>query len=193
MLIGAHCVINSPKPEADLAFFRDVLKLPSIDDGGYVIFGLPPAEVSVHQSEGNGHALFLMCDDIHAFLTEMQKRKIDCGPAQDQGWGVLTEVTLPSGGSSTFTSRGTSVRNRRDLPLHLALERVSTSPTATGWSVPVHDDHVLFEFLIIEGAQAGSQRVRMRDSDEGQRSDPRRAQPFAETPAHGSSARSLRA
>ena len=98
MLIGAHCVISSPKPEADLAFFRDVLKLPSIDDGGYVILGLPPAEVSVHQSEGTGHALFLMCDDIHAFLTEMQKRKIDCGPVQDQGWGVLTEVTLPSGG-----------------------------------------------------------------------------------------------
>jgi len=98
MLIGAHCVISSPKPEADLAFFRDVLKLPSIDDGGYVIFGLPPAEVSVHESQGAGHALFLMCDDIHAFLTEMHKHKIDCGPVQDQGWGVLTEVTLPSGG-----------------------------------------------------------------------------------------------
>src|SRR5215813_8073993 len=88
MLIGAHCVISSPKPEADLAFFRDVLKLPSIDDGGYVIFGLPPAEVSVHESEGAGHALFLMCDDIHAFLTEMHKHKIDCGPVQDQGWGA---------------------------------------------------------------------------------------------------------
>jgi len=97
MLIGAHCVISSPKPEADLAFFRDVLKLPSIDDGGYVIFGLPPSEVSVHQSEGTGHALFLMCDDIRAFVTEMQQRKVDCGPVQDQGWGVLTEVTLPSG------------------------------------------------------------------------------------------------
>src|SRR5262249_55071464 len=51
-----------------------------------------------HQWEGSRHALFLMCDDIHAFLTEMQKRTIDCGPVQDQGWGVLTEVTLPSGG-----------------------------------------------------------------------------------------------
>src|SRR5262245_52362084 len=98
MLIGVHCVIRSPQPEADLAFFRDVLELPSIDDGGYVICGLPPAEVSVHQSEDTGHTLFLMCDDIHAFLIEMQKRRIDCGPLQDQGWGVLTEVTLPSGG-----------------------------------------------------------------------------------------------
>jgi hypothetical protein len=98
MFIGAHCVISSPKPEADFAFFRDVLKLPSIDDGGYVIFGLPPAEVSVHQSDGTGHALFLMCDDIRAFLTEMQERRIDCGPVQDEGWGVLTEVTLPGGG-----------------------------------------------------------------------------------------------
>src|SRR5262245_28184228 len=98
MIIGGRCVISSPTDEAYLAFSRDVLKLPSIDDGGYVICGLPPAEVSVHQSEGTGHTLFLMCDDIRVFLTEMEKRKIDCGSLQDQGWGALTEVTLPSGG-----------------------------------------------------------------------------------------------
>lgn len=98
-LVGAHCVISSTNPDADLAFFRDVLQLPAVEDGGYVILGLPPAELSVHQSDsGSAHALFLMCDDIAAFVAEMTKRKIACGPVHDQGWGVLTEVTLPGGG-----------------------------------------------------------------------------------------------
>jgi hypothetical protein len=28
----------------------------------------------------------------------MKKQKISCGPVQNQGWGLLTEVTLPGGG-----------------------------------------------------------------------------------------------
>jgi hypothetical protein len=28
----------------------------------------------------------------------MQKRSIVCGPVQDQGWGLLTELSLPGGG-----------------------------------------------------------------------------------------------
>jgi hypothetical protein len=69
----------------------------------------------VHQSEGTGHALFLMCDDIHAFVTEMQKRKIECGPVQDQGWGVLTEVTLPSSGKlHVYRPRHKRPKNRGD-------------------------------------------------------------------------------
>jgi hypothetical protein len=99
MIIGAHCVITSTNPEVDLAFLRDVLKLPSVDDGGYLIFGLPPAEVSVHQGDENDvQQLFLMCDDVKKFVAEMQKRSIVCGPVQDQGWGLLTELSLPGGG-----------------------------------------------------------------------------------------------
>ena len=48
---GAHIVITSTKPEADHAFLRDILKLPHVDEGGYLIFGLPPAEVSVHEAD----------------------------------------------------------------------------------------------------------------------------------------------
>ena len=29
------------------------------------------------------------------------------------------------------------------------------------WGVPVHDDQILFEMLILEGAQAGSVRLRL--------------------------------
>jgi hypothetical protein len=99
MIIGAHCVITSTKPEADLALLRDLLKSPSVDDGGYLIFGLPPAEVSVHQADKNDvHQLFLMCEDVRKFVAEMQKRSIACSPLEDQGWGLLTQLSLPSGG-----------------------------------------------------------------------------------------------
>ena len=99
MIIGAHSVISSTNPEADCAFLRDVFKLTYVDDGGYLIFGLPPAEVSVHPSDkSNVHQFFLMCDDVKAFIGEMKKRSIICDPVQDEGWGLLTQLTLPGGG-----------------------------------------------------------------------------------------------
>jgi hypothetical protein len=99
MIVGAHAVIPSTSPEVDVAFFRDVLKLAAVNDAGYMIFALPPAEMSVHDAERNSaHELLLMCKDVRAFVTEMSKRNIACSPPQDQGWGVLTQITLPGGG-----------------------------------------------------------------------------------------------
>jgi hypothetical protein len=99
MIIGAHAVVSSVNPDADLAFFRDVLKLPSVSDGGYVICGLPPAELSVHEATTNDkHELFLMCKDVKAFVSQMAKHGVACAAIQDQGWGVLTSLTLPGGG-----------------------------------------------------------------------------------------------
>jgi hypothetical protein len=99
MLIGAHCVIHSKDPEKDRAFLRDVLKLPSVDaGGGYVIFGLPPAELSVHEHEGSAlHELYLLCADLEHFVGEMKSRHVVCDPVHDEGWGLLTSVRLPSG------------------------------------------------------------------------------------------------
>lgn len=100
MINGAHAIIYSAAPEADRAFFRDVLSLPNVDVGdGWLIFGLPPAEVAVHPSGESGvHELYFMCDDVSAFVGDMTKRGIQCGPIQDQGWGILTSVVLPGGG-----------------------------------------------------------------------------------------------
>jgi hypothetical protein len=100
MIIGAHSIIYSKAPDADRAFLRDVLKLTNVDvGGGWLIFGLPPAEVAVHPSDKNNiHEFYLMCDDVEAFLTEMQKNKIECGAVHNQGWGLLTEIILPGGG-----------------------------------------------------------------------------------------------
>src|SRR5262245_36546814 len=99
MITGAHSIIYSRNPEADRAFLRDVLGLPNVDvGGGWLIFGLPPAEVAVHPSDENVHELFLMCDDVGAFIAAMKDRGIVCGPVQNPRWGMLTEVMLPGGG-----------------------------------------------------------------------------------------------
>jgi hypothetical protein len=100
MIIGAHSILYSTDAEADRAFLRDVLKLPSVDVGdGWLIFGLPPAEVAVHPGDENDvHELYLMCDDVAGFVTSMKKQDVACGPVLNRGWGLLTEVTLPGGG-----------------------------------------------------------------------------------------------
>jgi hypothetical protein len=100
MIIGAHSIIYSKNPEADRAFLRDVLQLTNVEIGdGWLIFGLPPAEVAVHPSSKNDlHAFYLMCDDVEAFVAQMKKSRIACGPVQNQGWGLVTQLTLPGGG-----------------------------------------------------------------------------------------------
>ena len=100
MITGAHSIIYSTNAEADKAFFRDILKLINVDVGhGWLIFGLPPSELAVHPSGGSQqHELYLMCDDIQAFIEQMNEHKIACSPVQDQCWGLLTELTLPGGG-----------------------------------------------------------------------------------------------
>ena len=100
MIIGAHSVIFSTNPDADRAFLRDVLKLTHVDvGGGWLIFGLPPAEVAVHPSEENDvHELYLMCDDVESFVTDVTKHGIECGTVEDLGWGLITRLTVPGGG-----------------------------------------------------------------------------------------------
>jgi hypothetical protein len=101
MIIGAHSILYSAKPEEDRAFLRDVLKLTSVNvGGGWLIFGLPPSEVAVHPAEESGaHEFYLMCADVEAFVAEMGKHGIACGPVQNLSWGLLTRMTLPGGGA----------------------------------------------------------------------------------------------
>ena len=100
MIVGAHSILYSTDAEADRAFLRDVLGLPHVDAGeGWLIFGLPPAEVALHPSEKNDvHEFYLMCDDVESFVAEMTGRGVACGAVQSMGWGRLTQMTLPGGG-----------------------------------------------------------------------------------------------
>lgn len=100
MIIGAHSIIYSTNAEADRALLRDVLHLPNVDVGdGWLIFGLPPSEVAIHPSEKDDvHEFYLMVDDIKAFVSEMEKKQVNCEPVQDMGWGLLSQLVLPGGG-----------------------------------------------------------------------------------------------
>jgi hypothetical protein len=100
MITGAHAIIYSTNAEADRAFLRDVLKLTHVDaGGGWLIFALPPAEVAVHPAARNNvHELFLMCDNLNAFIQELKKHRIACDPVQDRGYGLVTELRFPGGG-----------------------------------------------------------------------------------------------
>lgn len=99
-IIGAHSIIFSTNPEADRVFLRDVLHLQNVDAGdGWLIFGLPPAELAVHPHKRNNvHKLYLMTDDIEEFIQEMAHLEVGCEPVMEAEWGLLTNITLPGGG-----------------------------------------------------------------------------------------------
>lgn len=99
-LIGAHAIVYSKDAEADRAFLRDVLALPSVDaGGGWLIFGLPPAEVALHPSEQNDvHELYLMVDDVRALERALGEKGVAVAPIHEERWGSVLEVTLPGGG-----------------------------------------------------------------------------------------------
>ena len=101
MIRGAHVVLYSTDADADRAFFRDVLAYPFVDAGhGWLIFALPPTELAIHPAEAGGaHELFLLCDDVPAFVAQMAEREIACSEMTRERWGLATSVTLPGGGS----------------------------------------------------------------------------------------------
>jgi len=101
VITGAHTVIYSRDAEADRAFFRDVLGLPSVDaGGGWLIFGLPAAEAALHPAEEGGtQELYLMCDDVEATVSELTLRGAEfTRDVSDEGWGLVTAIRLPGGG-----------------------------------------------------------------------------------------------
>jgi catechol 2,3-dioxygenase-like lactoylglutathione lyase family enzyme len=120
MIDGAHIILYSRDPEADRAFFRDVLRFDSVDAGhGWLIFALPPAEAAFHGWEKHGlekesseeddedqndlpekarHELYFMCDDITATLGDLKKKNVPVSAVNEQRWGSIATLTLPSGG-----------------------------------------------------------------------------------------------
>jgi catechol 2,3-dioxygenase-like lactoylglutathione lyase family enzyme len=101
LINGAHVIIYSTNPDADRDFLKDVLALTHVDVGrGWLIFGLPPSEIAVHPADESGrHELYLMCDDVEHFVTQMRSRGLECAAVADQGWGLVTQMTLPGGGA----------------------------------------------------------------------------------------------
>lgn len=109
-IIGAHVLLYSDNPEADRAFFRDILGFRAVDaGGGWLIFALPPAEAGIHPSDGDtgrrhggrqllDSVLYLMCDDLPALVTSLQAKGVSCSPVEEEDWGIKTTIQLPSHG-----------------------------------------------------------------------------------------------
>ena len=100
MINGAHMTLYTRDAEADRAFFRDVLNMPSVDAGqGWLIFALPPAEVAFHPTDANAtHELYLMCDDLAAEMAALAQKGVECSEVQEARWGSITGLRLPGGG-----------------------------------------------------------------------------------------------
>ncbi|MGH9791688.1 MAG: VOC family protein [Candidatus Acidiferrales bacterium] len=109
MILGTHILFYSANPEADRAFFRDVLGLRSVDSGGgWLIFAMPPAEAGVHPLDGEfsqqhagrrmmGAVIYLMCDDLRAEIESLEAKNVKCTKIEHDDWGMSTSIPLPSG------------------------------------------------------------------------------------------------
>jgi len=99
---GAHVILYSTDAEADRAFLQDLLGLPHVDaGGGWTILQLPPAEVAVHPAGSSGAVeVYLVCDDVEETVAELGARGVPLtGAVSDQGWGRVTGIRLPGGGT----------------------------------------------------------------------------------------------
>jgi catechol 2,3-dioxygenase-like lactoylglutathione lyase family enzyme len=97
---GVHAIIFTRDAEADRAFFRDVLDLPSVDAGdGWLIFSLPPAELAAHPTDGDAHhELYLMCEDVRTTVEELGGKGVEfTREISDEGFGLMTALRLPGG------------------------------------------------------------------------------------------------
>ncbi len=103
-ITGAHVLLYSDNPEADRAFFRDILDFPAVDAGdGWLIFALPSAEAAVHPSDGEtrrlhaghrllGSVLYLMCDNLPALMKSLKAKGVKCTPPEEERWGIKTTI-----------------------------------------------------------------------------------------------------
>jgi catechol 2,3-dioxygenase-like lactoylglutathione lyase family enzyme len=102
MLTGAHAILYAKDADRTRAFFRDVLGFRHVDAGdGWLIFALPPAEMGIHPAEESGrHELYLTCDDVAKTVKDLEAKGVRfTQPIADQGWGLLTVMEIPGGGS----------------------------------------------------------------------------------------------
>jgi len=110
MINGAHFLLYSRTPVADQEVLREVLGTRSVPaEEGRFIFALPPAEIATHDGDGNfvqrhagddllGIVLYLMCDDLPSTIEALTAKKIRCTGIEETEFGMMTTITLPSGG-----------------------------------------------------------------------------------------------
>src|SRR3954451_22418261 len=99
MIYGSHLVVFSSDPDADRAFLAEVFGFEHVDaGGGWLIFGLPPAELAVHPADAPGAELYFMCDSLSAEKRRLEAQGVECTTVEEARWGSVTKVRLPGGG-----------------------------------------------------------------------------------------------
>jgi catechol 2,3-dioxygenase-like lactoylglutathione lyase family enzyme len=99
MIFGAHVVLFSRDADADRAFLADIFGLAHVDaGGGWLIFGLPPAEAAVHPADAPGAELYFMCDDLATEMQTLVAKGVHCSGVEEARWGSITKIRLPGGG-----------------------------------------------------------------------------------------------
>jgi catechol 2,3-dioxygenase-like lactoylglutathione lyase family enzyme len=99
MIYGSHVIVFSSDPDADRALLAEVLGFEHVDaGGGWLIFGLPPAEAAVHPADAPGAELYLMCDDLPAEMQALTAKGVECSEVEEARWGSITKIRLPGGG-----------------------------------------------------------------------------------------------
>jgi catechol 2,3-dioxygenase-like lactoylglutathione lyase family enzyme len=106
-----HALLYSDDPTATRAFFKDVLKLPFVNEqdsqapSDWLIFRSGPSEFGVHPATGPGgeewapagqQQVSFICDDIVATVRELGERGAQfAGEPQDMGFGIGVAMLVP--------------------------------------------------------------------------------------------------
>ena len=107
MIRGVHTMFYSSQAAELRAFLRDKLGLNGHDvGGGWLIFGLPEADMGVHPTEPglpdnppSGTAdLSFYCDDIQKTVAELKAKGVEfTEDVADHGYGFVTHFKVPGG------------------------------------------------------------------------------------------------
>jgi len=76
--------------------------------GGWLIFGLPAAEMVPPSDEGHrlqhaghrllGAVLYLMCEDLQLLIKTLEQKGVSYAEVEEEDCGIRTTIRLPSGG-----------------------------------------------------------------------------------------------
>jgi hypothetical protein len=99
MITGMQGLFHTPKPEEARKFIKDKLGLTGWDaGGGWLIFDIPKADLSVHPSEGTKHEICFRCENLKETVDSLKQKGVNfLSPIKDDGWGHTTRFEIPGG------------------------------------------------------------------------------------------------
>jgi catechol 2,3-dioxygenase-like lactoylglutathione lyase family enzyme len=107
MIAGAHMLLFAEDARAARTFFRDVLGFRNVDAGdGWLIFGLPPAELGIHPVSRPDHVsgrleLWFMCRDLESAVEELEAKGAEFADGlTEESFGRYRRFKIPGAGDA---------------------------------------------------------------------------------------------